>query len=157
MVTRRTRALPMSDPAATVYDVIHGDEYGPALDWREMIVRMTDLCLRRTYGFDHDSGWSRSANRRALEDLLDLHELPPGLAASDLQDLVQTTIDETERQHAIVGAALVMAWPSDPRSFGEWPDRAIALATLATDARAPLSEGLGRRVLRRVREAARSH
>lgn len=122
------------DPSASIYDVIGGDELGACADWREMIVRVADLCLRRAFRSESDPGeWGRPLNRQVLEDLLDVRQFAPDLTPFDLHRLTQETFEEAEAMHAILGAALVMAWPSSPLGFVDWPERATTLSGLQTD------------------------
>lgn len=140
------------DPSASVYDVVGSDEMGACADWREMIARVTDLCMRRVFLREGDAAqWGRPLNRQVLEDLLDVRELGPDVTMHDLQRLTQETFEEAESLHAILGAALVMAWPSSPLGFVDWPDRAIALSGLRTDRAGVRPQPIGRELRREER------
>ena len=129
----------MSRPAGpprnpTTFDVLGNPELDPVRDWRELISRVADHCIARTYadhGPDRERRWQGHYTRRVLEEVLDTKELP--IAWADVQTLAQAALIETMEQAAILGAALVMSWPASPAGFASWPDQAIALAGLRTD------------------------
>ena len=157
MPTDRQTPPSYLSPAASIYDVIGSDELGPCQDWRDLIVRVADFCMRRVYRSEADPAeWGRPVNRQVLEGLLDATSLPADLTVGDLQHLTQAAINEAEDMHAILGAALVMAWPASPVGLVDWPDRAIALSGLRNDRAGVHADPVGLEMRRTRRRAVSS-
>lgn len=118
----------------TIFDVLGDSELDAVRDWRELISRVADLCIEQTYA-DHGPGkerhWQGHYTRRVLEEVLDADPLP--IPWQDVQPLAQSALIETTAQAAILGAALVMTWPTSPAGLESWPENAITLAGLRRD------------------------
>ncbi len=118
----------------TIFDVIGNPEHAVIRDWRELISRVADHCIERTYadhGPDKERRWRGHYTRRVLEGVLDTSPAP--IPWHDVQEIAQSALIESIEQAAIIGAALVMTWPSSPAGLEEWPEQAIALAGLRLD------------------------
>ena len=124
----------MSETVPTIFDILGDHEKDPIRDWRELISRVADHCIERTYA-DHGMGkerrWRGHYTRRVLEGVLDTTAAP--ISWHDVHGLAQSALIESIEQAAIIGAALVMTWPSSPAGLEAWPEQAIALAGLRLD------------------------
>ena len=112
------------------YQHLHGSEEGPVADWRELIAQMTAVIVSAHYA-EYQRLWPRPLTRRVLEAVVDTRENPTDWG--NIQELVSGAAEEAMALGAIVGAALVMTWPSDPSGFDDWLDHATARTALAID------------------------
>ncbi len=139
----------------TIFEVIGNPEHEVVRDWRELISRVADHCIELAYA-DHGPGkerqWRGHYTRRVLEGVLDTSAAP--IPWHDVQGLAQSALIESIEQAAIIGAALVMTWPSSPAGLEGWPEAAIALAGLRADdggiSMAPIAGEIDRRLRRSI-------